>query len=171
MPRNILVGYATRYGSTRDTAETLAAALRGRGLSADVRPLRDVNTLAGYGAAVIGAPLYLFLWHADARRFLSRRRKELAGISVAVFALGPTHVPHDEEEWRDSRRQLDRELARHPGFSPAAVKIFGGKYDPAMLRFPVKWLAGDVPASDVRDEAAIRAWAGELKPILVSAIE
>jgi menaquinone-dependent protoporphyrinogen oxidase len=46
--------------------------------------------------------------------------------------------------------------------------MFGGKYDPAKLRFPVNLLAGKEPASDLRDWTAIRAWAADLKPILAT---
>jgi hypothetical protein len=38
----------------------------------------------------------------------------------------------------------------------------------ATLRFPINWLAGKEPASDLRDWMAIRAWATELKPILAA---
>jgi len=40
--------------------------------------------------------------------------------------------------------------------------MFGGRYDPAKLRFPLKQLAGKAPASDMRDWPAIRAWANSL---------
>jgi len=46
--------------------------------------------------------------------------------------------------------------------------VFGGKYDPAYLRFPINLLAGKEPASDLRDWNAIRAWAADLKPILAA---
>jgi hypothetical protein len=36
--------------------------------------------------------------------------------------------------------------------------MFGGKYDPAYLRFPINLLASKEPASDLRDWTAIRAW-------------
>jgi len=44
--------------------------------------------------------------------------------------------------------------------------MFGGKYDPAKLRFPLDMLAGKEPASNLWDWMAIRAWAADLKPIL-----
>ncbi|MBN1890788.1 MAG: hypothetical protein JW850_22525 [Thermoflexales bacterium] len=48
----ILVGYATRYGSTQEVAETVAATLRECGLEVDVQPLRKVGTLAKYSGVV-----------------------------------------------------------------------------------------------------------------------
>jgi menaquinone-dependent protoporphyrinogen oxidase len=164
----VLVGYATRYGSTQEVAESLAATLRECRLDVDIQPLRKVSTLEGYSAVVLGAPLFMFRWHKDALRFLSRHRKTLIERPVAVFALGPTHDPYDEKEWQDSRAQLDTELAKFPWFAPAALEMFGGKYDPAYLRFPLNMLAGKEPASDLRDWAAIRAWATNLKPILAA---
>lgn len=162
MSSSILVGYATRYGSTQEVAEVIAKTLRACGLDVDVHPVRNVHTLAGYNAVVLGAPLFMFHWHRNALRFLSRHHKALAERPVAIFALGPTHDPYDEAEWQDSRAQLNQELAKFPWLTPVAIEMFGGKYDPAKLRFPIKILAGKEPASDLRDWAAVRAWASDL---------
>jgi menaquinone-dependent protoporphyrinogen oxidase len=162
MSTRVLVGYATRYGSTQNVAEAVAATLGECGLAADIQPLRDVRTLAGYSAVVLGAPLFMFRWHKDALRFLSRHRKALTERAVAVFALGPVHDPYDEKEWQDSRAQLDNALARFPWLAPVALELFGGQYDPAKLRFPINLLAGKEPASDLRDWTAIHAWASDL---------
>ena len=162
----VLVGYATRYGSTQEVAETVAATLRECGLAVDLEPIREVRAVAGYSAVVLGAPLFMFRWHKDARRFLSQNRKALVERPVAVFALGPTHDPHDEEEWQDSSAQFDKALAKFPWLTPISRTLFGGKYDPAWLRFPINLLAGKEPASDIRDWTAIRAWAEKLAPQL-----
>jgi menaquinone-dependent protoporphyrinogen oxidase len=168
MSASVLVAYATRYGSTQEVAEAVAATLRECGLAVDIQPMREVRTLARYSAVVLGAPLYMFRWHKDARRFLSRHSEALTERPVAVFALGPTHDPYDEKEWQDSCAQLDKELAKFPWLTPVALEMFGGKYDPTKLRFPINWLAGKEPASDLRDWTAIRAWAADLKPILAA---
>lgn len=165
----ILVGYATRYGSTQEVAETVAATLRECGLEVDVQPLRKVATLAKYSGVVLGAPLFMFHWHKDAHGFLSRYRRDLLKRSVAVFVLGPVHDPHDEKEWEASRSQLDQDLAKHPWFNPIALEMFGGKYDPAKLGFLLSKMAGKEPASDIRDWTTIRAWrdlAAKLEPTL-----
>jgi menaquinone-dependent protoporphyrinogen oxidase len=162
MSASILVGYATSYGSTQEVAEAVTATLRECGFVVDIQPMREVRTLAGYGAAVLGAPLYMFHLHKDARRFLSRHREALIERPVAVFALGPVHDPFDEEEWQDSWGQLEKGLAKFPWLTPVALEMFGGKYDPEKLRFPLKLFVGDEPASDLRDWTAIRAWANSL---------
>ncbi|MBN1811137.1 MAG: flavodoxin [Anaerolineae bacterium] len=166
MSASILVAYATRHGSTREVAEAVAATLRERGLEVDIQPMRNVRRLAGYRAIVLGAPLYMFRWHKDAIQFLSQHRGALTQQSpersrVAIFALGP-FTTGDEEEWRGSREQLDKELTRFPWLALMALEIFGGKFDPARLRFPHKLFMRQVPASDLRDWAAIQAWASNL---------
>jgi menaquinone-dependent protoporphyrinogen oxidase len=168
MPTKILVAYATRYGSTQEVAEAVAAALRERGLEVDLHPARDVRTLAGHDAVVLGAPLFMFRWHKDALSFLSRHREALKDRPAAVFALGPVHDPHDEQEWQGSRDQLTKELGKFLWFRPVVVEMFGGKYDPASLRFPLSAFAGKEPASDIRDWTAIRAWASSLAQTLLS---
>jgi menaquinone-dependent protoporphyrinogen oxidase len=128
----------------------------------DVQPARDVQSLEGYSAVVLGAALYMYRWHKDARRFLSRHREALTQRPVALFALGPVHDPRDEEEWQNSRAQLDKELVNFPWLEPVTVELFGGEFDPDKFRGPIKWFAGAEPASDARDWDAIRAWAGDL---------
>jgi menaquinone-dependent protoporphyrinogen oxidase len=157
-----LVAYATTYGSTGEVAEAVAAALREAGLQVEVHPARKVRSLAGYGAVVLGVSLYMFRMHREARRFLSRHRDSLEDRPLAVFALGPLH--DDEKEWQGAREQLDKELARYPGLQTVARQIFGGKFDPAKLRPPFSLLPAmkGMPASDIRDFEAIRAWAKEL---------
>ena len=162
MSASILVAYATKYGSTREVAEEIAATLRESGSEVDIRPAREAHQLAGYQAIVLGAPLIMFHWHKDARRFLSEHRQVLLERPIAVFALGPVHDPHDEQEWQNSRAQFDKELAEYPWLTPVAIELFGGKFDPEQLRFPLNKLAAAAPASDARDWPAIRRWARQL---------
>jgi menaquinone-dependent protoporphyrinogen oxidase len=162
MQGKTLVGYATRSGSTQEVAEAIAAAFRERGLEADCQQLRDTRSVDSYRMLVIGAPLFMFHWHKDAFAFLNRNRAALANLPVAVFSLGPFH--DEEKEWQDIRAQFDRELATIPWFSPVARQVFGGKFDPTTLRFPMNLIPGlkKMPASDIRNWDAIRAWARDL---------
>jgi menaquinone-dependent protoporphyrinogen oxidase len=162
MSAAVLVGYATRSGSTQEVAEAIAIAVRDRGLEVDLLPMRNVRTLAGYRMLVLGAPFYMFRWHKDALAFLSKHQDALRKLPVAVFALGPFH--DEEKEWQGVREQLDKALAKYPLFAPVAREVFGGKFDPTKLRFPMNLIPAlkKMPASDVRNWDAIRAWAHNL---------
>jgi menaquinone-dependent protoporphyrinogen oxidase len=161
MSDSVLLAYATTYGSTKEVAVAIAATLRERGLEVDLERARHVRTLAGYDAVVLGAPLYMFRWHKDARDFLSRQRQALIQRPVAIFALGP-FASGDEKEWKTVREQFDKELARYPWLEPVAVEIFGGRFDPTLLHFPYSLFMRRMPATDFRDWPAIRAWASTL---------
>ena len=164
METKVLVAYASSYGSTQEIAEVISETLRSQGLTVDREPIRNVRTLEGYSALVLGAPLYMFHWHKDALRFLSQHRKILADhLPVAIFAGGP-FGKGEENEWQEVRAKFDLDLAKFPWLTPISVHIVGGKFDPAKLRFPYNLIPvlKKMPASDLRDWVAIRAWASSL---------
>ena|SRR5258708_987796 len=166
MEHVVLVTFATRYGSTADTARAIAQTLRDRGLAVELQPIRSVASLEPYSAVVLGAALYMGRLHKDARRFLLANRAVLAKIPVALFVSGPVHK--DEKEWTGARQQLEKELKNFSWLTPVAQQIVGGKFDPADLGFLFKLIPAlrKMPASDVRDWCAIRAWASDLAATL-----
>jgi menaquinone-dependent protoporphyrinogen oxidase len=158
----VLVAYATLSGSTAEVAEAVAATIRECGLTADVKSIRDVESLEPYGPVVVGAPLYMFRWIRPARRFVVKNRAGLAKRPCAIFALGPFHDV--KKEWLEVRAQLDKEVARFPWLSPISVIVFGGKFDPKKLTFPYNLIMPlmHLPESDIRNWDEIRVWAGNL---------
>ena len=112
----------------------MAENLRGCGLAVEVQPANKVKSVAGYRAVILGAPLYMFHWHADAKRFLSKRHSELGNLPVAIFALGPFH--HKEDELKSAREMLDKELAKFTWLKPTGVGVFVGKFDPLTCASP-----------------------------------
>ena len=155
--RSILLAYATRYGSTQEVAEAIAASLRQAGLEVDIQPMQDVKTLDHYDAVVMGAAIYNARWHPDAHHFLSQHQETLGQRPVAIFALGPLST--SSAAMLRSRRQLDRELDKYPWLKPVALEMFVGKLDPSKLGFFERLMS---PASDHRNWDAIRAWANAL---------
>jgi menaquinone-dependent protoporphyrinogen oxidase len=162
MSASVLVAYATRYGSTQEVAEAVAATLREQDLTVAISSAREAKAIDRYSAIVLGAPLYMFHWHKDALHFLERHQAVLSARPMAIFALGPLH--DDAKEFQGAREQLDKELAKFPWLTPKAVAIFGGKLDPATFTFPHNLIPAmrNMPPSDIRDWAAIRAWAVDL---------
>lgn len=167
MKHKILLAYASTHGSTREIAEVIASTLSGHDITIDLQPARNVRTMNGYQAVILGAPLYMFHLHKDALRFLSKHKKALSGgLPVAIFAGGPTEIGKDQ--WAEIRQQLDKELTKFPWLKPASIEIVGGKFDPSMLRFPWNLIPAlkQTPPSDLRDWEAIRIWARKLPTAL-----
>jgi menaquinone-dependent protoporphyrinogen oxidase len=148
---NVLVAYATRNGSALEVADAIAATLRECDAQVTLLPASAVRERAGeYDLVVLGGPLYSGRWHRDARRFLRRHRRELAGVAVAVFGMGPRS--DTEDAWQHSRAQLDRALAKYAWLEPMAVTVFGGVDPPGHNKRLRR---------DLRDWETIHGWAAQ----------
>jgi menaquinone-dependent protoporphyrinogen oxidase len=174
MTARILVAYATKYGSTREVAQAVAATLAELGREVDLQPAAEVRTIEGYDAVVVGAPVYIGHLLGDAQHFLTTHADALAELPVAVFALGPLAV--DETELEGARASLEADLSKIPAVAPVDTAVFGGVFDPAKLSFSHKLLTKlpasplhGRPRSDIRDWDAIRAWARQVAPRLAPA--
>ena len=174
MMTHVLVAYGTRYGSTREVTETVAATLGEQGMDTDVKQAREVRSLDGYDAVVLGTPLYMGALHKDVRALLEKNRVALEHTPFALFALGPIKA---DDGIDGSRAQLIEARAKLPVPTPAATAVFVGAYDPARLGFkdrmiaalPASPLHGEV-AHDDRDWQSTRAWARELVELLTGAM-
>ncbi len=169
MKTNVLVAHASKYGSTQEVAEAVAATLRDHGFEVDLRHVGKIRQLNGYRAAVLGAPIYFGMWRKDAHSFLERNRQALEALPVALFAMGPIGDSPSQEDWAESRVALQKDLAKHPWLTPVAFEMFGGKFDPARLDLTDRLVTSlpasplhQIPASDLRDWEAICAWAANL---------
>jgi len=156
--KSILLTYATRFGSTQEVAETITSVLRESGIEVKLQPMQEVQCLDGYDAIVLGAALYNTRWHQDAHQFLAKHQDVLKQRPVAIFALGPLNT--SDAAMRNSRRQLNKELAKYAWLKPIAVEMFAGKYDPS--KPGLGFFERLMPARDYRDWEAIRTWANTL---------
>ena len=164
MPATVLIAYATRSGSTREVAEAIAGELREAGITSELTSMRQAPTPDGYAAVMLGVPLYMGHLLKEFHRFVEDNRGALSGMPVWCFVLGP--VENKPEQFEEARRQAEAQLARHGWLRPIELRILGGCWDVRRMRFPMSLLralpAGKVPAMDIRDWGAIRAWAREI---------
>jgi menaquinone-dependent protoporphyrinogen oxidase len=108
-------------------------------------------------------------------KFFDRHRDALQNLHPWCFVLGPTE--NTPKFFNASRAEAEKQFAKYPWFSPAETRIFGGKWDPKTLPFPMSLIKllpanpiGKIPASDIRDWDAIRTWATEIAAQLQSAV-
>jgi menaquinone-dependent protoporphyrinogen oxidase len=167
MTLKILVAYATKYGSTKEVAEAIARKITGKSFRVDVAACKEVKSLAGYQAVVIGAPLYAGAFLSDGGKFLNRFQSDLEQIQSALFILGPLNGT--QQEIHGVQVQLDANRKKFPSFKPVDEKIFVGALDLKKLRFPDSLIKLYRPAknnpmksSDNRDWKVIENWAAAL---------
>ena len=164
---NLLVTYASKYGSTAEIAEVIGKELRKRRYEVNVASIENVDSLTGYDGFVVGSALYAGGWMKPAADFLRAHQNVLATRPVWFFSSGPTGqgdpnelmggwtFPEDLAEIRDT-------------IKPRDVILFHGHIDPDKLNFAENMIIKSVKATvgDYRDWLVIRTWAGtiEVKP-------
>jgi menaquinone-dependent protoporphyrinogen oxidase len=157
----VLVAYATRYGSTKEIAEEIAQVLSESGVAAEVANVMDVDLLEGYGAAIIGSPIYMGKCLPEAVDFVRQFQTPLRHIPVALFVVGFSMKEPTEENRRHALASIE---AIKPYLHPLDVGIFSGKMVIEDLEVPdrqIVTMAGEV-GGDFRDWDEIAGWAGGL---------
>jgi menaquinone-dependent protoporphyrinogen oxidase len=154
----VLVAYGSKMGGTAGLADMVATALRRHGVEVDIQPAAAVPAVADYDAVIVGGALYNRRWHRDARRFVTRHRRELRSRPVWLFSSGPlgdADQTPDIPPVRGVAKLMDGVGARGhetfggrlapnaPGFfAQAMVKTWAGDWrDPEQVE---RWVAGIV---------------------------
>ncbi|MHC3469839.1 flavodoxin domain-containing protein [Streptomyces sp. 7R007] len=157
---DVLVGYATVHGSTRDIAVHLAGELVAAGLEAEARPMGSVEDADAYRAFVLGSAVHGQAWLEPAKDFLRRNPDVLGTRPVWIFSvgmpaalrgpwkrLGPLEAP-----------VIVRDLPGPPRFRDH--RLFSGVIAPAQLprsgRILFRLVGGRF--GDYRDWGAVDAW-------------
>ncbi|MEJ2357992.1 MAG: flavodoxin domain-containing protein [Deinococcales bacterium] len=156
----ILVAYASRYGATRDIAESIGRVLEGRGNAVDVRSAGEITRLEGYRAVVLGSALYSGGWLEDAREFLESFQEELAALPVWLFSSGPT-TPGDPVEELGGWVYPEELRPLVASVRPLDIALFAGRIDPDALNLQ-DWLINRSMrgvSGDFRNWSRIESWA------------
>ncbi len=154
----VLVVYASKHGSTAEIAEAVAGEIRTAGHEVDCLEASSTHGVEGYDAVVIGSAVYIKRWRGDAKHFLRKHSKELAGMPFWVFSSGPTGDPADDDpEWTEPPRLMRK--AEELGVRDHVV--FGGRVPPEGGGIAGRGMRSGIPAEfqDRRDWDQIRAWA------------
>ena len=159
--KNILVCYATRYGSTVDIARIIGNELEAAGCHVSVSPVAEVNDPGAYDAIVIGSPLYMGKWLTEARDFVSRFRFLLKERPVAVFSVGYSLKDRTRDHLKSGEDALD---SIRIFINPVSAGFFPGKVDPDQLSPADRAIVtlGGVTPGDFRDDGLVRSWARDL---------
>jgi menaquinone-dependent protoporphyrinogen oxidase len=158
----VAVVFASRYGSTAEIAEAIAAELRAAGHDASAVDA-DGDAPGEADAYVLGSAVYAGRWLKPMRKLAERHAEQLRGRPVWLFSSGPL----GEEEPEPAEDPVDvEELMKETGAREHVV--FAGKLDHEKLNVAERLLvrALKAPEGGFRDWDAIRDWARAIVPEL-----
>jgi menaquinone-dependent protoporphyrinogen oxidase len=166
-----LVAYASKRGSTAKIARAVAGELVEAGIEADSGPAGAMTDLAPYDAVVLGSAVYMGRWRPEARRFLRRHAKALAGKPFWIFSSGPVGDPAKDggAKWLEPPKVV----ARAERLGVRGHVVFGGCVPDEPHGFVERSMVRDTPPEfrDRRDWDQIRAWAQAIGAELSEEIE
>ena len=157
---DILIAYASKYGSTAQIAENIALRLKKAGFEPKVMNAGDVRNMEGYTAVILGSAVYAGNWLKEAADFLEKFKQDLALRPVWLFSAGPTGKGDPVEQMKGWRfPEALKPLA--DSIHPRDIAFFHGTLDMDKLRFAEKLIvrALKAPAGDFRDWEMINTWA------------
>lgn len=151
---DVLVAYASKYGSTKGIAERIAAELALAGHNAEALPVTAATDLGRYDAFVIGSAVFYGKWMPDAIDFVRRNSFVLSSRPVWLFSSGPLGDPI--KAGRDQR-----ETAIPPGVAELAKVVNAREHRVFFGRLERNGLAGldGLVARVVGVEGDFRDWA------------
>lgn len=132
-----LVAFASAHGSTQGVAERLGETLKGRGIDADVRSIEGGPSVAGYDACIVGSPVYVGSWMAEAVAFVKQNASALAQRPVWLFSLGPLDRQRGlmaKADWPEAK-EVD---GLRTAVNASDHRVFTGAIQPEELSFLVR---------------------------------
>ena len=164
----ILVAYATRAGSTAEVADAIGKNLAQKGAMVDVQHLKNVQTLNGYQAVVLGSAIRRGAILPELTAFVKTYKDELGKIPTAYFIVCMIAREDTEKNRKTADSYIDPLRAE---VVPVDAGIFAGKLDYSKLSFIetiiIKYIIG-TPEDDLRDWQKINDWAENLSPKLLN---
>ena len=160
MKKDILVAYASKYGSTAEIAKKIGEVLTQKGLSVKVAEVKNVHDLSSYRAVILGSAVYIGRWRKDAVRFMKAFETDLREKKVWIFSTGPTGNGDPVEllvgwDFPTSLKPIAEKI------KPEDIIVFHGAVDMEKLNRLHRYMVNKVkaPAGDFRVWADIIAWA------------
>jgi menaquinone-dependent protoporphyrinogen oxidase len=165
----VLVGYATKHGSTAEVAQFIGNVLQEHALDITVAEVGGVSSAAGYDAFVIGSPVYEGMWLSEMSQFLERCEAEMFAKPVyywmtCIRVLEPDGLAHARDHYVH-KPTLDK-------FRVHDIMAFAGKLRFSETTLGERWALSihydgqELPGAredDYRDWNAIRDWAVQVR--------
>ncbi|WP_435299377.1 flavodoxin domain-containing protein [Timonella sp. A28] len=151
----VLVTAASRHGSTREIAAVIEQELQTMNFECDLKEPRDVESVEGYDAVIVGSAIYVGQWLGEARDLIERVGPAMKERKVWLFSSGLADTPSKDAN------NTPALLARMKATGALGHRHFPGKLDVLQLSLAERAaiMAARGKYGDSRDMAAVRDWA------------
>jgi len=158
MDKKILITYASKAGSTAETAARMGEMLAGQNAQVDVLPVEKVGDLSAYHAVLLGSAIRMGQLLPEVVKFVEANQAALQQKAFNVFFLCMTLEKDTPENRQTVSAYLEpvRALVK-----PASEGMFAGVMEPKKLSLLERMMmkAMKTPVGDFRNWEQINAWA------------
>lgn len=158
MDKKILITYASKAGSTAETAARMGEMLAKQNAQVDVLPVEKAGDLSAYQAVMLGSAIRMGQLLPEVVKFVEANQAALQQKSFNVFFLCMTLEKSTPENRQTVSAYLEplRALVK-----PASEGMFAGVMDPKKLSLLERMMmkAMKTPVGDFRNWEQINAWA------------
>lgn len=170
----ILLAYATQFGSTAGIAESIQVYLAQHNVIAEAKWIKQIESLNGYDAVVIGSPIQYDRWRPEAVEFVLTNEKRLAHLPVAYYFTCLTLAHPNAKAKKQAQTYADKLQAISSMVTPVSVGQFAGVLDKSNMSLMYRFMFAGLTAvtrikqGDYRDWPTIYSWAHETATKLIS---
>jgi menaquinone-dependent protoporphyrinogen oxidase len=160
--KRVLIAYATKAGSTAETAARMGETLTKKGLSVDVLPVSQVKDITQYETVVVGSAIRMGSVLPEAKIFIETNRAALSQKTFGLFILCLTLSEKDDTSRQKATAFLDpiRTIVE-----PSSEGLFAGVMNPDKLTLLDRTIVVTMmksPVGDFRDWDEINSWIEKL---------
>lgn len=158
--KKIVIAYATRAGSTAETALLIGERFESAGFRVETRDLRQGIDPSLYDGFVIGSAIRAGRWLSEAVRFVASHKERLQEGPTALFL---TSLYLKDPTLENREKVLSFIKAQADSVRPLSVGLFPGVMDPSRLGFFAGLIAKAIkaPEGDFRKKEEITLWADQ----------
>lgn len=166
--KNILITYASGYGSTAEVANNIGKYLSEEGLLVSVLSAADIENLNQYDAIIVGSPIQYDRWMPEVRSFVIDNQEHLSKVPVAYFFCCLTLAIRTDGTEKKARQYADKLYDLSQLVKPMSIGRFAGVLDLKKMSFPMRvvfkifsMIVG-IKEDDYRDWSEICQWSKDV---------
>ncbi len=164
---NVLITYASKYGSTHEIAQVVAEEFFLKGFNVEIKNISNVKQISRFNAVIIGAAIHYGQWMKEAKIFIQRFAKDLSKKQTAYFFTCLTLAKNRQKDITQAMKYSNRIICTSELVKPLSVGAFAGELDYSPMGFTEKIAAKAIfsilriQSGDYRKWNNIYQWIGQ----------